>query len=283
MSGARIAYTARMRRLALAWLLAALCPPAAATEQGELLGCFEALGPVSAGFGRSIGLWEWPSEISRPTVVVTGQRGGAEGMYVYSEDEAYFVDFSAAPPWPPYGAALRKFPFQIGPLRPGRGVFHCLYEAVAGEEQREISCDSGGTLGDSAPPPGAPPLGVGEKYYQPLKAASLPRTSVEQAALRMAVLSRVMSAAYVYSLKAAKYGKALQAHKRRLAEGPGALAALAGLIGVDLDWEKLPPSPPDKAPAREALQACAEMSMSEELAGAARAEIRLLDNYPLPR
>ena len=266
------------------WLAAALwaASPAAAGEQAELIACFEELRPVSDGFGFSLGAWErWPS-VLYPTVAVPAKRDGFEGFYLYTEGRAYFSDFSKVPREERTGT-VRWFPFELAPVREGRGTFRCAYEAVDGNDRTEIRCDFTDWQGRTMPAgryaatkPARVPSIIRSR-------SAIPSDSSNPAALRAAVLSRIMSVTHLYSKEAAKYGKSLEAHKNRLARGPGALTQAAGMIGLDLDWNREPPVPPSREPARRALAACKGMSMAPDLAGAAGTELSLLDNFNLPR
>lgn len=274
-----------MRRSVLAVLLVLAAYPAAASEQSELMDCFGALVSYSQGFGSSIGRWEWAPPVQYPTITVGAERGGVEGIYIYSEDQVYFADFAKVPRELRTNT-LHWFPFLLGPLRAGRGVFHCSYEAMAGSEDRKVACDFGEFYGDTKPFGHHPELKPGEKYYYPIDFKTLTADSANRAVLRTAVLSRIMSVTQLYSKKIKKYGEQLEAHKKRLADGPGALTQLtllAGFTSDTLDPHAQPPTPPSHASERGALQTCGAMPMNDQLAEAARTELRLLDDYPLPR
>lgn len=271
-----------MERALLALILLA-ASPAAASEQSELLTCFEELWPVSDGFGFTLGRWErWPP-VLYPTVAVPAKRDGVEGFYLYTEDKVYFSDFSKIPKQERTGT-VRWFPFELAPIREGRGTFRCSFEAVDGNERTEIRCDFTDWQGRTMPTgrySGSKPREV--PFYYPATARSIPASTANHAALRTAVLSRIMSVTHQYSKQAEKYGKSLEAHKKRLAQGPGALTQAAGMIGLDLDWNRDPPTPPSREPARRSLAACKDMPMSPELAAAAGTETSRLDNFALPR
>jgi hypothetical protein len=274
-----------MRRSVLVLLLTLAAFPAAATEQSELQDCFDALSPYSLGFGTSIGPWEWAPPVHYPTITVPSDRAGVEGIYIYSEDQVYFADFAKVPR-ELRSNPLHWFPFLLGPLRSGRGVFHCSYESLKGEEQRKVACDYGEFYGDTHPFGRHPELKPGDKYYYPIDFKALTPDSANRAVLRTAVLSRIMSVTRLYSKKVAAYGERLEAHKKRLTDGPGALTQLTLLAGFSsdtLDPHALPPTPPPHESERGALQACGTMQMNDQLAEAARTEIHLLDNYPLPQ
>lgn len=269
----------------LLWLAATLlaASPAAAGEQSELIACFEELRPVSDGFGFSLGAWErWPP-VLYPTVAVPSKRDGVEGFYLYTEDKAYFSDFSKVPREERTGT-VRWFPFELAPVREGRGTFRCSFEAVDGNERTEIRCDFTDWQGRTMPAgrySGAKPRE--NPFYYPAAARPIPPSSANHAALRTAVLSRIMSVTHQYSKEAGKYGKSLEAHKKRMAQGPAALTQAAGMIGLDLDWNRDAPVPPSKEAARRALAVCKGMSMTPDLAAAAGTESSLLDNFSLPR
>ncbi len=275
-----------MRLLALSALLALAVIPATASEQSELIDCFDAITPVSSGFGSSIGRWEWAPGVLYGTIAVPADRGGVEGIYVYSEDQVYFADFAKVPRQL-RSNPLHWFPFLLGPLRAGRGVFHCSYEAMTGSQDRKVACDYGDFYGDTQPVGPHPDLKPGEKYYYPIDFRTLTADSADRSVLRTAVLSRIMSVTRLFAHnKAKRYGEQVEAHKKRLADGPGALTQLTMLAGftVDsLDPHADAPTPPSRDAERGALQVCAAMQVNEELAQAARTEIHLLDDYSLPQ
>lgn len=269
-----------MRALALLVLLSI---PAAASSQSELVACFDELTPYSSGFGYEIGQWEWAPPVHYPTVVVPGDRAGVEGFFVYTEDRVLYADFQKVPRDQRNGW-MRWFPIKFGPVREGRGVFQCSYLAQNGVQDRKIDCDFGDFLGDSVPPKGKLAPTPPQKYYHPIGFKEIGSSDVNLGSLRGAVLSRIMSVTHGYYAKQAeKYGKALEAHKKRMNDGPSALSQAAGFMGMDLDWNRNPPTRPSKDPAARALRTCASMQMNDQLADAARTELRMLDNYSLPR
>jgi len=261
----------------LFFFLCLLAVPAKASEEAELIGCVDSLMHYSKGFGASIGRWEWAPPVDYPTVVVPADRGRKEVLYVYSEDKAYVAGFDEVPR---EARSARWFPFLLGPLRQGRGVFHCSYMAIQAKEPREVQCDLGEFLGDSFDPRGRE-RPKGDKYYHPIGFKELPQADLGP--LRTAALSRILSVVgAAFEPQVESYRKALEAHKKRLADGPNALLDAARWAGVDLDWNRFAPREPDRDAPRRALQACAELS-DEQLSQAARLEQHRLDTYPLPR
>jgi hypothetical protein len=243
---------------------------ARAASPAELMSCFAALSgpgednrPLSEGRGQDLSAWEWAPPKLYASIAVAERRGGREGFYFYGDAGAEFYSFDTPKiPQAYKTGSYRSIPLEIRPRGEGRGIFHCVYRAVDVPGDRPgLDCDLTNRAG---------------KYYPPAR-EELKGSDADWAALKTAVLERVMSVHAVFAGRAKRYADSLETWRRRNAEPRPAWSSLAGYAGVDTSWYFAQPSVPLREAARKALAACGAID-DETLGGAARTEARLLES-----
>lgn len=234
------------------WLLwLALALPSAASEQGELLACFESARVMGEGPGVSIAAFErWPSEM-RATVVVTRADKDGEGFWVFTDGAVYAQPIARKH----LGSAYTFVPFEL--RLPDRDPFRCVYSRVpAYPEAGKVEC----SLLDR------------ESSYETFKPKALPRPWERLHPLRSAVLQRIHDIPARLQRQAREYEKKAADYERKQKEPPTLFGTLADRLG----WQRLPPSKPPRGPARRALGPC--LSVEDELVrSAARSALASLD------
>lgn len=234
------------------WLLSFwLALSASASEQSELLTCFESARLMGEGPGISIAAFErWPSEL-RATVVVTRADKDGEGFWVFTDGAVYAQPI----PRKHLGSAYTVVPFEL--RLADRDPFRCVYRRVpAFPEAGKVEC----SLVDR------------ESSYETFKPRALPRPWERLHPLRSAVLQRIHDIPARLQRQARKYEKDMADYERRQKEPPTLFGSLADRLG----WQRLPPSKPSRGPARRALGPC--LSVEDELVrSAATSALSFLD------
>lgn len=234
------------------WVLSLwLALPAAASEQSELMACFESARLMGEGPGVSIGAFErWPSEM-RATVVVARADKDGEGFWVFTDGAVYAQPIARKH----LGSAYTVVPFEL--RLADRDPFRCVYRRVPHHEATgKVEC----SLVDR------------ESSYETFKPKALPRPWERLHPLRSAVLQRIHDVPARLQRQARKYEDDRADYERKQKEPPTLFGSLADRLG----WQRLPPSKPFRSPARRALAPC--LAVEDELVrSAARSALSSLE------
>lgn len=237
-----------------------------ASEQNDLMSCYGSIQYDSDGPGDDLGRWEmWSGDSHnphlRPTIAVPGKNGTKDGLFIYTEENAYFIA-------EPQDRDTQLFGYHFDLRIPDRYPFQCeLSSSAQSWDDLKKKIYRKGTHCRLFEEPGTPYKRVSPRAFS---------GPAPVHPLRSAAALRIFSMPLRFQKEVDRYSKALEDYRAASRTSVG--NSLRNLLG----WTTRPPLPPSPDSLIRKLEACTRIE-DEFVRSNARSAIESLRRIPIPQ